>query len=88
MNILWKKYHLIILICKLYLNFQFYNYKSKAAYSILNISTRSKEYSKKFPEEEILPVFINIVHNTQDVELAQLGMKYLAWELENNKEVN
>jgi len=54
----------------------------------LNISTRSKEYLKKFPEEELLPIFINIVQNTQDIELAQLGIKYLAWELQNNKEVS
>ena len=53
----------------------------------MNICTRSKEYLKKFPEEKILPIFTNIVQNTQDIELAQLGIKYLAWELESNKEV-
>ncbi|OUM65839.1 hypothetical protein PIROE2DRAFT_7083, partial [Piromyces sp. E2] len=64
-----------------------FDIKKEAAYSILNISTRSKEYLKKFPEDELLPIFTNIVQNTQDIELAQLGIKYLAWELENNKEL-
>ena len=59
----------------------------QAAYSILNICTRSKDYLKKFPENKILPLFTNIVQNTQDIELAQLGIKYLAWELESNREV-
>ncbi|KAG4088187.1 ARM repeat-containing protein [Neocallimastix lanati (nom. inval.)] len=76
----------IPVLCKIIATDTF-DIKKEAAYSILNISTRSKEYLKKFPEEELLPIFINIVQNTQDIELAQLGIKYLAWELQNNKEL-
>jgi len=73
-------------LCKI-LETETFDIKKEAAYSILNICTRSNDYLKKFPENKLLPLFTNIVQNTQDIELAQLGIKFLAWELENNKEL-
>lgn len=64
-----------------------YDIRKEAAYSILNICTRSKDLLKKFPEESLMPIFVNFVQNSQDIELIHLGLKYIAWELENNNEL-